>query len=105
MSDRALTGPGAEPSDPGPAAEWNLQDQESEAEQREYRREQAAGGVAEADRELLQDRRRERRVPHHLQYAELGQQMQRDQQRAACDRGPQLRQYDSKYRAKAGRTE
>jgi hypothetical protein len=105
VCDRPLPGSRAESGDPPPAAQGYLDDEQAQAQRHEDGCEQTAGCVAEPDRELLQDRCCECRVPHHLQHPELGEQVERYQQRATSDRRPQLWNHHPQHCTQAGRAE
>ena len=62
-----------------------------------------AAGPSNVDWNCVVDRRGERGEPQHLQSAELGEQVQSDQQRAAEDGRPQLGQHGPTDRGRPGR--
>ena len=80
-------------------ARQRLGDQQHQAEQHEHAGQHAARRTVEGDLELLEDRDGEGVEAHHRERAELGEQMDADQQAAAEDRQPQLRQHDAEEHA------
>ena len=77
-----------------------LGDQQHQAQQDQHAGQHAARRAVEGDLELLEDRDGEGVEPHHGERAVLGEQMHADQQPAAEDRQPQLRQHDAEEHAR-----
>ena len=84
----AAAGAGVAP----PSAQPDLGEQQEQAEQHQDAGQHRGAGAVEGGAVLVVDGGGERRVAQHLQRAELGEQVQGDQQAAAEQGHPQLRQ-------------
>ena len=78
-------------------------DQQHQAQQHQHAGQRAARRAVEGGLELLEDRRGERGEAQHRERAVLGEQVHADQQSAAEDREPQLRQHHPAEDAPPGR--